>query len=191
VCGNGIVEAGEPCDGSECCTPSCTFVANDTPCTDDGEVCTDDACSFGACVHDFDPTNDVSCAPPTSNTTTTTVLGPDDDSDGIPNTIDPCDSDPVDRGISSAKLKVNGVNRNTIVGDDDLVLTGSFNFFGTVADVDPATTGVRTLLYSDDAQLIADLLVPAGASWKIERHADSTKIRPSPIRAALTAECAR
>jgi hypothetical protein len=38
-CGDGNVNADEPCDGSACCTASCTFAETTTPC-DDGDVCT-------------------------------------------------------------------------------------------------------------------------------------------------------
>jgi hypothetical protein len=32
VCGNGVVEGNEICDGQACCTASCTFAPNGTPC---------------------------------------------------------------------------------------------------------------------------------------------------------------
>lgn len=32
VCGNGIVEVGELCDGGDCCTPNCTFAASSLQC---------------------------------------------------------------------------------------------------------------------------------------------------------------
>ena len=38
ACGNGEVESGEDCDGGECCTKNCTFVAAGTSC-DDGLFC--------------------------------------------------------------------------------------------------------------------------------------------------------
>ncbi len=46
VCGNGIVEAGEDCDGGDCCTQTCQFAAAGTTCRaasdlcDAGEACT-------------------------------------------------------------------------------------------------------------------------------------------------------
>ena len=38
-CGNGIVDAGEQCDGGTCCTATCTFVASGTVCRAGGGVC--------------------------------------------------------------------------------------------------------------------------------------------------------
>ncbi|MBX7193266.1 MAG: hypothetical protein K1X94_14525 [Sandaracinaceae bacterium] len=32
VCGNGMLEAGEECDGGDCCTTSCTFASSSTVC---------------------------------------------------------------------------------------------------------------------------------------------------------------
>lgn len=32
ICGNGIVEIGEDCDGSSCCTPTCTIAPSKTIC---------------------------------------------------------------------------------------------------------------------------------------------------------------
>lgn len=50
VCGNGIVQPGEQCDGGPCCTSSCTARADGTTCSD-ANVCTRaDACLSGACV---------------------------------------------------------------------------------------------------------------------------------------------
>jgi hypothetical protein len=52
VCGNGIVEPGEQCDGSPCCTAACQFASSGTVCTDDGNQCTDDICNgSGQCIH--------------------------------------------------------------------------------------------------------------------------------------------
>jgi hypothetical protein len=52
VCGNGIVEPGEQCDGGPCCTPTCQFASSGTACTDDGNQCTDDICNgSGQCIH--------------------------------------------------------------------------------------------------------------------------------------------
>src|SRR5207245_2755847 len=38
-CGNGLVDAGEQCDGGTCCTATCTFVASGTACRTGGGVC--------------------------------------------------------------------------------------------------------------------------------------------------------
>jgi len=52
VCGNGTVEAGEDCDGGQCCTASCQFADAGSPCGDTGTDCTNqDACNgSGTCI---------------------------------------------------------------------------------------------------------------------------------------------
>ena len=56
-CGNGALQNGEACDdgnrvAGDCCTPSCTYEVAGSACSDDGDLCTDDACDdLGACVH--------------------------------------------------------------------------------------------------------------------------------------------
>ena len=57
ACGNGVVDHGEECDDGDnatgdCCSPACRFDAPATACTDDNNVCTDDACNgAGLCRH--------------------------------------------------------------------------------------------------------------------------------------------
>jgi len=56
-CGDGILEGSESCDdgnalAGDCCSPSCSFEAAATSCTDDGLPCTRDTCDgAGACLH--------------------------------------------------------------------------------------------------------------------------------------------
>ena len=68
-CQNGdcSIHAGDPCVGGPECANLCNEAANNcylpwgTPCTDDGNVCTDDKCNgLGACVHlnNSDPCDD-------------------------------------------------------------------------------------------------------------------------------------
>ncbi len=61
LCNNGVPNPGEDCDdgvgvnGStgSCCSSSCTFKSNGTPCTDEGNDCTNDQCngSSNICQH--------------------------------------------------------------------------------------------------------------------------------------------
>eukprot|EP01114_Cavostelium_apophysatum_P005234 TRINITY_DN15_c0_g1_i4.p1 TRINITY_DN15_c0_g1~~TRINITY_DN15_c0_g1_i4.p1 ORF type:complete len:1108 (+),score=287.35 TRINITY_DN15_c0_g1_i4:71-3394(+) len=39
VCGNGIIESGEQCDGGDCCTSSCTFKSSGTLCRGSSGAC--------------------------------------------------------------------------------------------------------------------------------------------------------
>lgn len=49
-------EDGNPCTSDVCSGGACTHPSNSDPCADDGNVCTDDVCSGGACTHP--PTRD-------------------------------------------------------------------------------------------------------------------------------------
>ncbi len=51
-CGNGVIDAGEFCDGI-CCNDTCTaFLSGASTCTTDSNLCTDDVCDgAGHCVH--------------------------------------------------------------------------------------------------------------------------------------------
>ncbi len=57
VCGNGVVTGSEQCDdgntvGGDCCSPTCTFEAANSPCADDSNACTRDVCNgTGVCTH--------------------------------------------------------------------------------------------------------------------------------------------
>jgi hypothetical protein len=54
-CGNTVLDSGEDCDlgdaaDGDCCSSSCTYDAVETPCTEDGNDCTNDVCDgAGAC----------------------------------------------------------------------------------------------------------------------------------------------
>jgi len=72
-CGNGVVEPGEQCDdgpangqSGDCCTASCLFQAAGTACTEDGDLCTLDACDgAGSCLHPVAPA--ATCMTPQSH----------------------------------------------------------------------------------------------------------------------------
>jgi len=56
VCGNGVVELGEVCDGGLCCTASCTFVAAGTVCRPRAETCAQLCpCTAEDCTDPFIP----------------------------------------------------------------------------------------------------------------------------------------
>ena len=66
VCGNATVGDGEDCDDGnlddgDCCSSACEFEAEESPCEDDSNTCTDDVCDgAGTCVHtnNTDPCDD-------------------------------------------------------------------------------------------------------------------------------------
>jgi FtsP/CotA-like multicopper oxidase with cupredoxin domain len=81
----GECDIAEQCSGSGSPCPIDAKKPVGTPCSDDGNICTDDVCATGAvCTHAFDASNDPGCAPvtttlpPTTTTTepTTTTLSP-------------------------------------------------------------------------------------------------------------------
>lgn len=57
ACGNALIEPGEQCDdgnaaGGDCCSASCQFEADGSPCAPDGATCTADICDgSGTCTH--------------------------------------------------------------------------------------------------------------------------------------------
>lgn len=56
-CGNGVLQAGEECDDGntadgDCCSATCEVESENSPCPDDGNPCTMDACdAIGLCTH--------------------------------------------------------------------------------------------------------------------------------------------
>jgi len=70
ICGDGTLDPGEQCDDGaangapgDCCTVTCTFQAEGTDCTDDGNLCTADVCDgAGLCIHPAAPA--MACTPP-------------------------------------------------------------------------------------------------------------------------------
>jgi cysteine-rich repeat protein len=57
ACGNDVVQAGEECDDGntddgDCCSATCQYELEGSPCPGDVEVCTDDLCdATGTCTH--------------------------------------------------------------------------------------------------------------------------------------------
>ena len=70
TCGDGTLDPGEQCDDGaangqtgDCCTATCQFQAEGSACTDDGNLCTSDACdAAGVCIHPIAPSP--MCTPP-------------------------------------------------------------------------------------------------------------------------------
>jgi cysteine-rich repeat protein len=70
VCGDGTIDPGEQCDDGaangpgDCCTTTCQLEAAGAACSDDGDLCTLDACDgAGTCTHAIAPTP--TCLTPT------------------------------------------------------------------------------------------------------------------------------
>lgn len=57
VCGDGVIDSGEQCDdgntqNGDCCSSTCVYEPNGSPCGDDGNQCTNDVCNgAGVCTH--------------------------------------------------------------------------------------------------------------------------------------------
>jgi spore coat protein A len=120
VCGDGVLDPGEGCDDGntdpgDCCSATCTLEPEGSPCDDDLNDCTSDACdALGVCGHLAQPdglvcddgdgctTADQCTAgvcvgaglPDTDGDLLCDALDPDDDGDGVP---DGLDADPLDR----------------------------------------------------------------------------------------------
>lgn len=75
----GACDVAEHCNGISPLCPADTKAPDGTPCTSDGDICTDDFCASAVCTHIFDEGNDPSCSPtttlpPTTTSTTTTTV---------------------------------------------------------------------------------------------------------------------
>lgn len=68
ACGNGVVQDGEQCDDGgiadgDCCSSTCQYETDGSPCPADDQGCTDDVCNAtGTCTHDPSPSG-TECRP--------------------------------------------------------------------------------------------------------------------------------
>lgn len=144
----GECDVAEQCSGVSADCPVNEFVAAGTSCTDDGQLCTNDACDGdGACEH---------------------LPLPDSDGDAV------CDAQDVCTNIGNARdfvtkpksrLIVSKVNTDTVAGNEKLVLKGSFNLPAGVdfGDLDPRTHGARVLVRTTLGSTVLDVALPAGS----------------------------
>jgi cysteine-rich repeat protein len=149
VCGDGTVTFPEECDdgnttGGDCCSPTCTYEAADTPCPDDGSLCTDDMCDgAGVCQHPA-----ITC------------------DDGDPCTADSCNpatgcvfADPP----AAAKPKVVMAKLGEPAGDDKLFFKGEVILVHPFAPpLDPVSNGARVVLTDSEGGSILDVTLPGG-----------------------------
>jgi hypothetical protein len=98
---------------------------------------------------------------------TRVVSAADSDGDGIPDEVDPCFRSV---GMYTSRVWLGDVGTNTDPGDDDLVLKGIFSFPTEMQYVDPVLTGMRMLIYSGDANVLSDVVIPPGLPWRIDRE---------------------
>lgn len=86
VCGNGIIDPGEQCDGGVCCSSECQYDVGGS-CADDGSACTSDVCdASGACTHpnNSEPCDDSDACTVGDTCSGGTCVG------GPPRSCDPC-----------------------------------------------------------------------------------------------------
>jgi cysteine-rich repeat protein len=102
ICGNGLVEIGEDCDDGgtapgDCCSATCSYEAVGSPCPDDGNLCTNEACDgAGVCTHpnNSDPCDDGDACTEDDTCSTGACGGSAVDCDDT----DPCTTDTCDTG---------------------------------------------------------------------------------------------
>jgi len=90
----------------------------------------------------------------------------DADGDGIPDEIDPCQTTLY---MYRSSVLLREVGANTGVGDEDLVLKGSFSFPTEMQHVDPVLTGMRIVIYTGAAEVLSDVTIPPGMPWRTDR----------------------
>ncbi len=132
-CGNGVVEpqAGEACDGGECCGPTCELIPDTGQC-DDGNPCTTDGCDGAFCGH-------------TNNTSTC--------SDGLVcNGLETCNGGSCHSGMP---LDCDDQNACTVDFCDDgqggcghTPVAGCCNLDAECADADACTTNERCVAHA-------------------------------------------
>ena len=165
-CGNGLVDAGEQCDGGalidgDCCSSTCTLLPAATVCRPLADACdVADTCdgASAACPDtrlpdgDGDGVCDVNDLCPVEPDPGQL----DGDADGLGDACDPCTN-----GVTVSKPKVKITNFLTAPGDDTFSFNGVLDF-ATAPVLDPVARGARVIL-EDGAGVRFDVSVPPGA----------------------------
>jgi hypothetical protein len=141
-------DVAESCTGSSVDCPTDAFAPEGTSCTDEGDLCTLDACDgSGTCTHE---------------------ALPDSDGDTVCDAQDACTNVAGGRNFllkPKPKLVVAKINSDPTPGNDKLVLNGNFVLppGTTFADLDPSARGARLVVTSDAGTVRLDQVLPAGA----------------------------
>lgn len=156
ACGNGSLDSGEQCDdgnnaGGDCCSSTCQYESNGSPC-DDSDACTGpDTCDgAGTCLTPaVDCSDDNPCSQDTCNPVT-----------GCANTFGPA------AGCRTAGKSLLIVKNSSDNGKDQVIWKWLNGAATDVADFATPTGGTDYALCLYSGANSATIRLPAGSSWQ-------------------------